>query len=80
MYTKKITFSREFLSGPLAGLSVRGIEIRTTADAAHAHMMGLQRFSRRNPGTEAGTGVLYWNYNVGCEDIAPAGEPAAEVA
>jgi hypothetical protein len=74
MYTKRITFSREFLSGNLAGLIVR-LTINTTADAAHAMSQQLRAFSRREPGMDA-SGNLYWNYNVGCEDIAAV---AAEV-
>jgi hypothetical protein len=70
MYTKKITYSREFLSGNLAGVIVRNQVIHTTADAAHTRCLELARWNSLNPGKDL-SGNLYWNYNIGCEDIAP---------
>jgi hypothetical protein len=80
MYTKKITYSREFLSGSLAGMTIRGCAVYATAATAHAIMVRLGAYDRRNPGTETLTGNLYWNYNIACEDIAPAPTPAPAAA
>lgn len=66
---KKITYSREFLTGPLAGLCVRGLSLNVPAGETHRHMVELNKYSTLNPGRECLTGHLYWNYNVGCEEV-----------
>ena len=70
-YTKKITYSKEFLTGTLAGLSVR-CEFKTTSDAVHIHLGELQKVTKLAPGKDYGSGSTYWVYNLGCEDIAPS--------
>jgi hypothetical protein len=68
-YTKRITYSKEFLSGNLEGLRVR-CELKTTDDACAAHMNALNKITPMSPGSDVITGARFWVYNLGCEDIA----------
>jgi len=81
MYTKKITYCKEFLSGTLQGLTVRE-SVPTTDDAVTMRLERLQQLQRdyvlHGMKAKDVSGNWYRVYNIGCEDIAPA--PAAEVA
>jgi len=77
MNNKRILYSKEFLSGALAGICVR-CSYDTTADAAVLHELSLSRIQRnwslnRVPAVDI-TGNQYTVYNIGCEDIAPGQE------
>lgn len=65
---KRITYSKYFLTGTLAGLSVRcGFDV--PADVCHQRCMELQRINVLNPGSDYGTGAKYYIYNVGSEEV-----------
>ena len=68
MYTHRISYSKEFLSGTLTGICVR-CHFKTTADALRLHMNALQGTTKDQPAVE-GNGT-YWIYNVGCEELQP---------
>lgn len=68
MYTKRVSYSKEFLTGTLAGISVRcGFD--TTDDAVAIHLAELNAITKQNPGSEVLTAATFWVYNIGCEDI-----------
>ncbi len=66
-YTKKISYSQEFLTGSLAGICIRQT-MNTTDDAVHMRLNALMGATKLNPRTDL-TGNTYWIYNIGCEDI-----------
>jgi hypothetical protein len=68
-YTKRISYSKQFLTGALAGLSVRQT-LDTTTDAVLLHAESLNRLTKANPGTDCVTGSAFWIYNIGTEEIA----------
>jgi hypothetical protein len=66
----RIEYSKHFITGLLAGLSVRcGFNV---PDAEHAVESELQlaRFTRANPGADAITGSQFWVYNIGSSEVA----------
>lgn len=62
---KRLTYSKQFLTGNLAGLSVR-CSFDVPAEDAHARSLELARMARCNPGRDAVTGDQFFVYNVGC--------------
>ncbi len=85
MYTKKITYCKEFLSGLLKGMTVRET-VNTTDDAVHMRLAVLGQMQKDYvlhgmPAKDI-CGDWFRIYNIGCEDITPAETPApaAEVA
>lgn len=67
----RITYSKFFLTGVLTGISVRcGFDV--PAEVAHERMMGLQGFTKQNPGRDFMTNDEYWIYNVGSEEVPEA--------
>lgn len=66
----RITYSKYFLTGTLAGLSVTRQGFTVPAADAHKRMMELMRnASRTNPGRDLITGSQYYVYNVGSEAV-----------
>lgn len=65
---KRITYSKFFLTGNLAGLSVR-CSLTVPADICHQRSMALQRVNVLNPRKEYGTDATYYIYNVGSEEL-----------
>jgi hypothetical protein len=60
----RIEYSKEFLTGLLAGLTVRG-GFNVPSDVAAARMAELNRFTKLNPGRDCVTGDQFWIYNLG---------------
>lgn len=64
-----ITYSKQFLTGILQGVSVPG-SLTVVDSAAHSAMLALQEFTKENPGADTVTGDKFWIYNVGSPEIA----------
>lgn len=65
----RISYSKQFISGNLAGISVScGY---TVPDHVHAalHMRDLNLLTKQNPGSDCVTGARFWVYNVGSADV-----------
>jgi hypothetical protein len=71
----KIAYTKEFLTGTLAGICVR-CSFTTTDDALAIHMAALKAVTKATPGSESGG--TYWISNIACEEI-PAPPPTAKV-
>ena len=69
---KRITYSKFFLTGTLAGLSVR-CGFNVPAELTHARSLQLQSINVLNPGVDL-QGSKYYVYNVGSEEL-----PTSEV-
>ena len=68
---KRITYSKFFLTGTLAGLTVR-CQFDVPADVCHQRSMELQAVTKNKPGRDLITGAQYWIYNVGSFDVEVA--------
>ena len=70
MNTKKISYTKEFLSGMLAGISVPA-SFGTTEDALTIHLEELGKITRETPGRDV-LGDSYFVRAIAVEDIPAA--------
>ena len=66
--TVRISYSKYFLTGTLAGMSVR-CGFNVPAEVAHERSMELQAVNVSNPGSDYGTKAKFYIYNVGSEEV-----------
>lgn len=64
----RISYSKYFLTGTLAGLSVR-CGFNVPAEVAHERSLELQAVNCLNPGSDYGTKAKFYIYNVGSEEV-----------
>jgi hypothetical protein len=64
-----ITYSKQFMTGNLKGISVR-CSYNVDADRAHTTCLDLQAITKQNPGSDTMTNAKFWVYNVGTEEVA----------
>ena len=65
---KTLSYSKQFLSGTLAGLSVR-CSYQVPASVVAERMERLNAFTPANPGHDCVTGAAFWVYNIGSEEV-----------
>jgi len=65
----RLSYSKHFLTGTLAGLSVR-CGFNVPASEAHKRSLELQAVNVLHPGKDCITKAEYYIYNVGSEEVA----------
>jgi len=65
----RVTWCKNFVSGPLTGLQVR-CSITVDSQRCAEVQAGLSDHTPDNPGEDCLTGTQYWCSGVGCEEIA----------
>jgi hypothetical protein len=64
----RIVFVKNFLTGPLAGLSVRS-SMTVDACLCAKDQAQLNNHTPDNPGSDVLTGSQWWASGVGCEEV-----------